>query len=169
MHPLVGRSVPLVQLGRLKDGAVVLESARRLFGHEPAVAIGIPGAFTPVCARQHLPDFIRNVPKLRAAGYKRLICIVANDPFVTEAWAALVDPSGEITFLPDGNLDFTRALGMSVRGDNLCIGERSNRYMMCTRNSVITHFRVESSVLDLNCTRAQDAIDAAQNTVVLDI
>ena len=43
----------------------------------------------------------------------------------------------EVFMLPDGNLDFTRGIGMNVKKENLGFGERSWRYSMLVEDGEI--------------------------------
>ncbi len=154
----VGGQVPNKTLGLLKDGEIQAVDARMAFSHGKVVAIGVPGAYTPVCTEQHIPDFVRNATKLKQSGYGKLICIAPNDPFVLERWARELDPYGRILFLADGNLDFARALGLTAELPSLYLGERCERFMMITVNGIIQKLRVEPNVLTYSCTRSEDAL-----------
>jgi len=48
-----------------------------------------------------------------------------------------------VTFLPDGNAEFTRAMGMLVDKRDLGFGERSWRYSMLVRDGVIEKMFIE--------------------------
>ncbi len=147
-----GRRVPDAPLGELYGDEIATVRTETLFLGVRAVVIGVPGAFTPMCTKQHLPDFIANAPKLRAAGFGLIACIAPNDPWTLARWAQDLDPGGAVRFLSDGNLAFTRALGLSARGDSLFLGERSQRYVMTLNGAVIEKLRVEDNILDLSCT-----------------
>lgn len=138
MRPILnGSRVPAVPLARLENGTLQTMPADRLFAYGRAVVMGIPGAFTPVCTQRHIPEFAQSAEKLTAAGYSHLICIAPNDPFVLDAWARQVDPSSRIDFYSDGNLEFTRALGLLEQVSHLYLGWRSSRYLMVTSDGVI--------------------------------
>jgi glutaredoxin-like protein len=57
-------------------------------------------------------------------------------------WARDQQAEG-ITFVPDGNGDFTRAMGMLVDKDDLGFGKRSWRYSMLVRDGVIEKMFIE--------------------------
>lgn len=158
---ILGSRVPSVNLGYLADGGVAALSTDALFAGVKSVVIGIPGAFTPVCSQQHVPDFVANADRLQASGFAQLICIAPNDPFVLEAWRCQMDPQHKIRFLSDGNLDFTRALGLSEAHKDLFLGNRSKRYMLVVHDRTIQRVRVETSILTYACTRADDVLIAA--------
>lgn len=155
---LIGRRIPDVALAYMDSGDVRTIDAEAVFANEWAVAIGVPGAFTPICTKQHLPDFIRSAAQLKKNGFSKLVCLTANDPFVVDEWARRLDPEGEIRFLSDGNLAFARALGLSAKMPSLFLGERSERFMMIVQDGIIEHFRIEPNVLTFSCTRAEDAL-----------
>ena len=155
---IVGARVPDVQLGYLNNGDVASVNACDLFAGARSVVLGIPGAFTPVCTRQHVPDFVASAAEISASGYSQLICIAPNDPFTLEIWRAQVDPESKIRFFSDGNLDFCRALGLNEAHRELFLGHRSKRYLLLVNNRVIQRVRIESSILTYACTRAEDVL-----------
>ena len=164
---LSGTRVPEIRLGFLEDGEVRSVSTADIFAHGLTVVLGIPGAFTPVCTKRHLPDFISNAAKFEKIGCRQLVCIAPNDPFVLEEWARKVDPAGTIRFLSDGNLQFTRALGLDSANHELFIGTRSQRYLMIVENGTIVRLRVEPNILTYSCSGAEDALNAADALDIL--
>ena len=158
MPILIGSALPDVPLAQMADGEIVAISAARIFSNKSSLIIGVPGAFTPVCTREHVPDLVRNARKLKAAGYEQIACIVANDPFVVEAWSHELDPEREILFLSDGNLQFTSALGLVSYETGLHLGQRSCRYIMRVDSGIIRYLRIEPSILVYSCTSPEDAL-----------
>jgi 2-Cys peroxiredoxin 5 len=156
---VVGSRIPEVKLGYLKGGEVHDINAREVFQRHRAVVVGVPGAFIPVCTKQHIPDFIRSARKLHASGFTELVCIAPNDPFVLHEWALALDPGRRLRFLSDGNLDFAGALGLISTNRSLFLGWRSERYMMIVENGVITRLRVEPDVLTLSGTSPDQTWD----------
>ena len=155
---LVGRRIPDATLGYMENGTLKTIDAEKVFANERVVTIGVPGAFTPICTKEHVPDFIRNAEQLKNSGFSKLVCIAANDPFVLDEWARQLDPDHKILFLADGNLSFIRSLGLAAKLPDLILGERSERFMMITQDGIIEHFRIEPNVLTFSCTRAEDAL-----------
>jgi peroxiredoxin len=153
-----GWRIPALDLGELVGGRVVRVRTELLFGGMRAVVIGAPGAFIPVCTERQVPDFAANAERLRAAGFKLLVCIAPNDPWVLARWAQEVDPARAIRFLSDGNLAFTRALGLTAREDSLFLGERCKRYTIVLDNCMIEKIRVEEQINDLTDAEADDVM-----------
>lgn len=157
-HKLVGARIPAVRLGELVDGQVRAVRANEAFGSGPAVIVGMPGAFTPVCTQRHLPSLLQNAARLRQSGFAHVVCVVASDPFATDAWRQAMDPAGRVRFLSDGNLSMARALGLLTHAPRLFLGECSERYMLTTRDGVIDSARVEDDLLDLSCTDPDELV-----------
>ena len=155
---LVGSPVPDVRFGCLDGEEIRSIAAADIFLKHHAVVVGVPGAFTPICTRQHIPEFVQNAEKLHKSGYTKLICVAPNDPFVLAEWARVVDPEKKLTFLSDGNLNFCRALGLVTVNETLFLGSRSERYLLIVRKGIINRVRVEPNILRLSCTRPSAAL-----------
>ena len=65
-----------------------------------------------------------------------------NDTFVMNAWAEAQD-ADNISFIPDGNGQFTDAMGMLVDKADIGFGKRSWRYAMLVKNGVIEKMFIE--------------------------
>ena len=159
---LTGVAIPAVRLGYLQNGELFTVWANKFFAEGRTIVLGVPGAFTPVCSTQHIPDFIRSAEKFKAFGFRQLVCIAPNDPFALDAWARHVDPEGKIRFLSDGNLEFTRALGVASVNTDLFIGVRSQRYLMVVEDGTIVRLRIEPDILTYGCSTADEALSAAE-------
>lgn len=153
-----GDRIPQAVLGRLANGVVERVSLQDFLARRRAVVVGIPGAFTPVCTCEHIPDLIDSVDRLRAAGMDEVICVAPNNPWTIDAWAERVDPQGKLMFLSDGNLSLARALGVNVTDHANMLGETSARYMMIAANGIVHRLNVEPHAMRLTCTRAEDVV-----------
>jgi 2-Cys peroxiredoxin 5 len=161
MTPRIGPGdrVPFVTLARLAGRAIQHIEFAELTAGKRVLVIGVPGAFTPVCTSTHVPDLVANADKLHAAGLERILCISTDNPWVLDAWAPQVDPQGKLLFLSDGNLTLARALGANIVDHEHFLGECSARYMLIARQGVVERFFIENSIVDLTCTRAEDALE----------
>lgn len=157
-NKLIGMRLPQVRLGEMVEGQLRSWRAPDMLGHGLCVVVGMPGAFTPICSEKHLPNLLRNVDRMRGAGFTEIACVVTSDPFALDAWAKSVDPLRKIRFLSDGNLTFTRTLGLSTHEPRLFMGECSQRYLMTVRDGVIETARVEENVLNVTCTSGDDLV-----------
>lgn len=160
---LIGMPIPNATLSYLDEDGIQTIDARSVFSDDLTLAIGIPGAFTPVCTEEHIPSLINNAEKLKQGGYDRLLCIASNDPFVLAEWASRLDTDSGIQFLSDGNLEFSRALGLTSKVPELFLGERAERYMIITRKGVIRRCKVEEHCMTLKHTHAEHALHEASD------
>ena len=116
-----------------------------LFSGRTVVVFSLPGAFTPTCSSSHVPRYQELASAFAAHGVDEIVCVSVNDAFVMEAWRA-DQGADDITFLPDGNGVFTRAMGMLVDKRDLGFGDRSWRYSMLVRDGVVERMFIEPEV-----------------------
>jgi peroxiredoxin len=155
----VGDVLPNAKLARLTGEMPEPVNLHDLIDGKAVVIFGVPGAFAPTCSRHHVPNMVANQPKLRASGIDRVICIAPNDPWVLASWAGGLDPDRRITFLSDGNLDFTTRAGLRMEGFEVFLGLRSKRFLMVVENKTVRRFSAEKDVLSFTCTMAERALD----------
>lgn len=111
-------------------------TSSEIFSGKKVVLFGLPGAFTPTCSSTHTPGYESKISEFKAAGIDQVICLSVNDAFVMYQWGKNLGVN-EVFMLPDGNLDFTRGIGMNVKKENLGFGERSWRYSMLVEDGEI--------------------------------
>jgi len=116
-----------------------------LFANKTVVLFSLPGAFTPTCSSTHLPRFNELAVTFAENGVDDIICMSVNDTFVMNAWKQDQEASN-ITVIPDGNGEFTQAMGMLVGKEDLGFGKRSWRYSMLVKNGVVEKMFVEPNV-----------------------
>jgi glutaredoxin/glutathione-dependent peroxiredoxin len=124
------------------DGATDTDSAAVL-GTGLVVLFAVPGAFTPTCHVNHLPGFLANEPKLKAAGVDRIVCASVNDQHVMKAWAEASGALGKIDFIADGNADLAEAMGLAK--DFPGMGRRFARSALLIRDGVVDAVFVEDA------------------------
>lgn len=90
----------------------------------------------------HLPGYVVNADKIKAAGVDTIVCMAVNDAFVMGAWGKAQNAE-EILMLADGNGEFTKALGLELDGSGFGLGTRSQRFAMIVENGKVTHLNVE--------------------------
>ena len=113
-----------------------------IFAGKTVVVFSLPGAFTPTCSSSHVPRYNELAPVFRQNGIDEIVCVSVNDAFVMNQWK---EDQGvdRITFLPDGNGEFTRQMGMLVNKEDLGFGQRSWRYSMLVRDRTIEKMFIE--------------------------
>ncbi len=137
-----GKRVPEVNFRFIEDGRWVDRSTADLFAGKTVVVFALPGAFTPTCSTAHVPRYGELSNALAANGVDDILCLSVNDGFVMDAWKKDQGAPG-VTFVPDGNGDFTKGLGMLVDKQDLGFGPRSWRYSMLVRDGVIEKMFIE--------------------------
>lgn len=113
-----------------------------VFANRRVIVFSLPGAFTPTCSSAHVPRFNQLAETFRKNGIDEIVCISVNDTFVMNEWSA--DQQAEnITFLPDGNGEFTEGMGLLVDKSAIGFGKRSWRYAMLVKNGIIEKMFIE--------------------------
>ena len=116
-----------------------------LFSGKTVVVFSLPGAFTPTCSSSHVPGYNELAPVFKEHGVDDIICISVNDAFVMNEWAKEQNAKN-ITFIPDGNGEFTEKMGMLVDKEDLGFGKRSWRYSMLVKDNAIEKMFIEPEV-----------------------
>ena len=137
-----GQRVPQVTFRTRKAHEWVDLTTDEVFGGKTVVVFSLPGAFTPTCSSTHVPRYNQLAPVFKKHGVDEVICVSVNDAFVMNEWRN-EQKAFDITFLPDGNGDFSRGMGMLVAKNELGFGERSWRYSMLVRDGVVEKMFIE--------------------------
>jgi glutaredoxin-like protein len=137
-----GRKVPQVVFRTRRDHQWVDLNSDEVFKGKTIVLFSLPGAFTPTCSSTHVPRYNQLAPAFKAQGVDEVICVSVNDAFVMSEWANQ-QKATNITFIPDGNGDFSRGMGMLVSKQDLGFGDRSWRYSMLVKDGVIEKMFIE--------------------------
>ena len=139
----VGDKIPSVLLKHLVAKEMQDIGTDSVFKGKNVVLFAVPGAFTPTCSLKHLPSYVRALAEFTARGIG-VVCLAVNDPFVVQAWAEANKADG-ITFLPDGNATFTKALGLEMDGSAYGMGPRAQRFSLYAEDGVVKTLSVEKS------------------------
>jgi glutaredoxin-like protein len=137
-----GQNVPQVTFRTRRNHEWVDVSTDDIFKGKTVIVFSLPGAFTPTCSSTHVPRYNQLMPTFKQHGVDEVICVSVNDAFVMNEWRN-EQKAFNVTFLPDGNGDFSRGMGMLVSKSDLGFGERSWRYSMLVRDGVIEKMFIE--------------------------
>ncbi len=140
-----GQSIPQVTFRTRQDHEWVNVESDALFAGKTVIVFSLPGAFTPTCSSTHVPRYNQLASLFRDQGVDEIVCVSVNDAFVMNEWK-IDQQADQITFLPDGNGDFTRAMGMLVNKEDLGFGDRSWRYSMLVKDGLIEKMFIEPDV-----------------------
>ena len=111
------------------------------------VVFSLPGAFTPTCTSKQCPAYDLAYARMHDLGVDEVYCISVNDAFVMHNWARSLGIKN-VKYLPDGNGDFTRRMGMLVNKEHLGFGFRSWRYAMVVNDGVVEAWFEEPGIND---------------------
>ncbi len=139
------QKIPAVTFRTRQDHEWVDMSSDEVFKGKTVIVFSLPGAFTPTCSSTHVPRYNKLTPVLKQHGVDEVVCISVNDAFVMNEWRN-EQKADNITFLPDGNGDFSRGMGMLVAKNDLGFGDRSWRYSMLVKDGVIDKMFIEPDV-----------------------
>ena len=137
----VGRTLPEVSFGYIKDGKMTDPRTNEIFGDKRVVVFAVPGAFTPTCSQAHLPGYVALADKIKAKGVDTIVCLSVNDAYVMDAWGKASNAE-EIMMLADGNGFFTKSIGMDMNTSDFG-GTRSVRYSMLVEDGEVVKIFVE--------------------------
>ena len=140
-----GQRVPNVTFHTRHDHKWVDVSSDEVFAGKTVIVFSLPGAFTPTCSSSHVPRFNQLAPLFKEHGVDEIVCVSVNDAFVMNEWAR-EQQADNITFIPDGNGEFTDGMGLLVDKADLGFGKRSWRYSMLVKDGVIEKQFIEPDV-----------------------
>jgi len=92
-----------------------------------------------------VPRYNQLVPAFEENGVDEIICVSVNDAFVMNEWQ-LDQNADDITFIPDGNGEFSEGMGMLVDKSAIGFGKRSWRYSMLVKNGIVEKMFIEPDV-----------------------
>lgn len=137
-----GQKIPQVNFHLRRDHEWVEIGSDEIFNNKTVVVFALPGAFTPTCSSTHVPRYNQLTPALKQHGVDEVVCISVNDAFVMNEWQKEQN-AFDVTFIPDGNGDFSEGMDMLVGKDDLGFGRRSWRYSMLVKDGVIEKMFIE--------------------------
>jgi peroxiredoxin len=125
------------------DGAPKPMHTAEIFGHKKVALFAVPGAYTGVCSRQHMPNYVDNYDALKKKGFDVVACTSTNDIFVLTNWAKDSKADGKIMMLADGSAEFVKKIGLDIDLSARGMGVRSRRYAMAVEDGVVTQLNIE--------------------------
>jgi glutaredoxin-like protein len=137
-----GKRIPQVTFRTRRDGQWLDVTTDQLFKGRTVIVFALPGAYTPTCSTTHLPRYNELAATFSRHGVDEIVCLSVNDGFVMSEWQKDQN-APNITFIPDGNGEFTGKMGMLVDKSGLGFGQRSWRYSMLVRDGVVQKQFVE--------------------------
>ncbi|MBM6592676.1 peroxiredoxin [Microvirga pudoricolor] len=139
-----GDRLPQVTFRVMTPEGPAAKTTDDVFKGRTVALIGVPGAFTPTCHKNHLPGYVQKADELRSKGVDAIAVTAVNDVFVMDAWSK-ASGGDNLEFLADGNGDFARAIGLTMDGSGFGLGQRSRRYSMVVEDGVVKSLNVEEA------------------------
>ena len=139
----VGERLPPATFRTVVDGAMKPRTTDEIFKGKRVVLIGMPGAFTPTCHKNHLPGFLTNAEKIMAKGVNHIAVTAVNDHWVMHQWSQASGGAGKIEFLGDPTAEFAKAIGLEFDATAGLGSIRSRRYAMLVDDGVVKVLNVE--------------------------
>lgn len=142
-----GQKVPSVTFHLRRNNEWADVTTDELFAGKTktVVVFSLPGAFTPTCSSAHVPGYNNLASVFKANGVDEILCVSVNDTFVMNEWAK-DQKADSLTFIADGNGEFTEGMGMLVDKSDLGFGKRSWRYSMLVKDGTIEKMFIEPEV-----------------------
>ncbi len=116
-----------------------------MFSGRRVVLVGMPGAFTPTCHRNHLPGFIENSDAILEKGVDEIVVLTTNDAYVIDAWAEATGAKDRVRFVSDGNAEFIGKAGLGMDRTERGMGFRAKRFAMIVDDEVVTSIAIEDA------------------------
>jgi glutaredoxin-like protein len=140
-----GKKVPQVTFHTRDNHEWIDVTTDEIFKGKTVIVFSLPGAFTPTCSSTHVPRYNQLAPTFKQHGVDEVVCVSVNDTFVMNEWRR-EQKADNVTFIPDGNGDFSRGMGMLVPKNDIGFGDRSWRYSMLVKDGVIEKMFIEPDV-----------------------
>lgn len=142
LTPREGQKVPAVTFRTRHEGQWRDITTEEIFRGRTVIVFALPGAYTPTCSTTHLPRYNELAPTFSKLGVDEIVCLSVNDGFVMSEWQKDQD-APNVTFIPDGNGEFSEKMGMLVDKSALGFGRRSWRYAMLVKDGTIVKQFIE--------------------------
>ncbi|KAJ5263258.1 Peroxiredoxin Pen c 3 [Penicillium angulare] len=131
-------------------GIPINYNASKEFANKKVILFALPGAFTPVCSANHVPEYVAKLPEIHAKGVDQVAVLAYNDAYVMSAWGkANGVTSNDILFLSDPEAKFSKSIGWADAEG------RTYRYALVIDHGKVTYAAKESEKNVLKVTSAE--------------
>ncbi len=144
----VGDRIPEGSFKTMTPKGVKTIKTNEIFAGKKVVFFGVPGAFTPGCAKVHFPGYVANIDAIRATGVDSVVCMAVNDVFVLGAWSKDQGAEGKVTLISDGSAHYAKALGLELDLSHVFMGMRCKRFSMVVNDGVVESVNVDDRTIE---------------------
>jgi peroxiredoxin len=157
----IGDKLPEATFRTIEDGKMVPRTTTEIFKGKRVVLVGVPGAFTPTCHKNHVPGFVQSADAIRARNVDTIAVTAVNDHWVMHNWSEASGGAGKkMIFLADNNAEFAKATGLEFDASAGLGGTRSKRYAMLVEDGVVKALNVEPETGKAEVSSADNLIKA---------
>jgi peroxiredoxin len=140
----VGDKIPSATFRTVTADGVKPLTSDEIFKGKRVVLVGVPGAFTPTCHKNHVPGFLKQADQIRAKNVDTIAVTAVNDHWVMHNWSEATGGAGKMLFLADNNAEFAKGVGLDFDATGGLGGTRSKRYAMLVDDGVVKVLNVET-------------------------
>jgi len=155
----VGSRIPSTPVQQLIDGEIKQINLVDFSQDRTILLVAMPGAFTPPCADDHVPGYLRNADRFFAKGVDEIVILATSDFFVVKAWADGLNPPEHVHFMADGSQLFAKAADQLLDLTELGLGMRTQRYAAVVRSGSVMNFAVEPEATAVTVSGADAVLD----------
>ena len=112
-----------------------------MFKGKKVALFAVPGAFTGVCRKQHMPSIVANANAIKAKGVDT-IAVTRSTTFRDAGLEARHRQKDQVEFLADGSADFAKAVGLDA-DLSAAAWASVRRYSMLVEDGVVKKLNVE--------------------------
>jgi peroxiredoxin len=156
----VGDKLPAATFRVVTADGVKPITTDEVFKGKRVVLVGVPGAFTPTCHKNHVPGFVQQADAIRAKNVDTIAVTAVNDHWVMHNWSESSGGAGKLIFLADNNGEFAKAIGLDFDATGGLGGTRSKRYSMLVEDGAVKVLNVEPETGKAEVTSAANLIGA---------
>ena len=140
----VGDKIPSATFRTVTADGVKPLTSDEIFKGKRVVLVGVPGAFTPTCHKNHVPGFLKQADQIRAKNVDTIAVTAVNDHWVMHNWSEATGGAGKMQFLADNNAEFAKGIGLDFDATGGLGGTRSKRYAMLVEDGIVKILNVET-------------------------
>ena len=142
----IGDSLPDVSFPVFEEESIKQIPLSDLTHNKKTLIIGMPGAFTKTCSKEHLPNIVKNSKTLFDRGIDEILCVVVNDIYVATVWAEHSGAaSAGVKVLADVEANFAKSIGMQFTAPAIGFFNRIQRVAILSENNIITNIVTEKN------------------------
>lgn len=139
----VGSKIPSTPVQQFCGGEIKQIDLAEFSQGKTILLVAMPGAFTPTCADDHVPGYLRKAGEFLGKGVNEIVILATSDFFVVKAWSDGLSHPENVHFMADGSQAFAKAAGQLLDLTELGLGMRTQRYAAIVRDGYVQSLVIE--------------------------